>query len=92
MEYYKIYGRETCPWCCKACEVLKEDKLNFMFCEMEHSPELIEFYKKKYNVTTVPIVVKTNEHGEELIGSCTDLIDYLNDKTTETPMCTIPDK
>ena len=92
MEYYQIYGRETCPWCCKACEVLREEKLNFMFCEMEHSPELIEFYKKKYDVTTVPIVVKINGEEEELIGGCTDLIDSLNKEQTGVPPCPLPDK
>jgi len=79
MKYYKILGRETCPWCCKACEVLKEEGLNFMFCEMEHSPELIDYWKEEYNMTTVPIVVEvdTDLKAEHVIGGCTDLIDYL---------------
>ena len=80
--YYKILGRATCPFCCKACELLKEKKINFMFCEMEHSPELIQYYKDKYNMTTVPIVLKMQSgHEPELIGGCTDLFKYLEDES-----------
>jgi glutaredoxin len=87
MEYYQILGRETCPFCCKACEALKEKNLNFMFCEMEHSPDLIQFYKDKYNMKTVPIVLKIQTGYEpELIGGCMDLIEHLevkNERSSE---------
>ena len=81
MKYYQIFGRETCSWCCKACELLKQKKINFMFCEMEHSPELIQFYKDLYNMKTVPIVVERNSDTkqETLIGGCSDLIKHLED-------------
>ena len=78
MKYYQVFGRETCPWCCKACEILKKEHLNFMFCEMEHSPDLIQYYKDIYNMKTVPIVVEIHPDGtSKLIGGCTDLIQYL---------------
>ncbi len=84
MIYYKIFGRETCPWCCKACEVLKEKKINFMFCEMEHSPDLIQFHKDKFNMTTVPIVVRIEDDGEpELVGGCMDLFEHLGVENEE---------
>jgi len=86
MKYYKILGRETCPWCCKACEILKNESLNFMFCEMEHSPDLIDFYKEKYNMPTVPIIVEidTELRAEHLIGGCTDLIKYMEPPNEES--------
>ena len=81
MKYYQVFGRETCVWCCKACEILKKEGINFMFCEMEHSPELIQHHKDLHNMKTVPIVVKVNEDGtKNLIGGCTDLIDHLGEK------------
>ena len=85
MKYYQVFGRETCPWCCKACEILKKESLNFMFCEMEHSPELMQFYKDKYNMKTVPIIVeRIDDEGHKIvIGGCTDLIDYLEAKNEE---------
>tara|TARA_X000001388_G_C2224241_1_gene120511 strand:- start:392 stop:670 length:279 start_codon:yes stop_codon:yes gene_type:complete len=92
MEYYQIYGRETCPYCCRACEALKEKNINFMFCEMEHSPDLIAHYKEKYNMTTVPIVVKKSDENEELIGGCTDLLKHLRKKSKVSDSCSIEDR
>ena len=86
MIYYKVLGRETCPWCCKACEELKFIGKNFMFCEMEHSPDLIQYYKDKYNMSTVPIIIEvdTESNSEKQIGGCTDLIDYLEISNDES--------
>jgi glutaredoxin len=86
MKYYKILGRETCPWCCKACEVLKDESFDFMFCEMEHSPDLIDYWKEEYNMSTVPIIIEvdTELETEHLIGGCTDLIKYLGESDEES--------
>ena len=77
MVYYKVLGRETCPYCCRACSVLKQNKINFMFGEMGSSPELIEYYKEKYNFPTVPIVIRVDGDQEQLIGGYTDMMDHL---------------
>jgi len=77
MVYYKVLGRETCPYCCRACSVLKQNKINFMFGEMGSSPELIEHYKEKYNFPTVPIVIRVDGDEEQLIGGYTDMMDHL---------------
>jgi len=77
MVYYKVLGRETCPYCCRACSVLKQNKINFMFGEMGSSPELIEHYKEKYNFPTVPIVIRIEGDEEKLIGGYTDMMDHL---------------
>ena len=84
MEYYQIFGRATCPYCAKAWELLNLKELPHMFCEMEDSPELISYYKEKYNMKTVPIVIKRKDTDAELIGGCSDLIKYLEefDKVT----------
>ena len=80
MEYYQVFGRATCPYCAKAWEILNQKGLQNMFCEMEDSPQLIAFYKEKYNMKTVPIIIKRTEQNEELIGGCTDLIEHLQEK------------
>ena len=78
MKYYKILGRASCPYCCKACEALSQQKENFMFCEMEMSPQLISYFKEVYGMSTVPIVLEISPNGDsKLIGGCTDLIEYL---------------
>ena len=42
----------------------------------------LDMIKEKYNWKTVPIVIKVEEDSEELIGGYTDLVDYLNEKST----------
>ena len=84
MEYYQIFGRETCSWCCEACAVLQSKNLNFMFCEMGKSPDLIAHHKEKFNMKTVPIIVKINPDEEDvLIGGYTDLIKYLENEKSK---------
>lgn len=81
MKYYKIFGRPSCGWCCRACEVLNQKNLDFMFCDMEMSPDLLQYHKEIYDMKTVPIIVEIDlfSETERLIGGCTDLIKYLEE-------------
>lgn len=84
MKYYQIFGRNNCPWCVKAAEILHSKNLDFMMCDMEKSPTLLQHYKDLYNMRTVPIVLEVDlfEDSATIIGGCSDLIDYLG-KTNE---------
>ena len=84
MIYYQILGRASCPYCAKAWELLRMKGLSHMFCEMEDSPDLILYYKEKYNMRTVPIVIKKSVDSIELIGGCSDLIKHLEDENDES--------
>ena len=79
MKYYQVFGRSTCPWCVKACSILQDNELDFMFCDMQDSPALIQYHKDLYEMETVPIVVEIDLFSEETktIGGCTDLMKYL---------------
>jgi len=79
MKYYQIFGRNNCPFCVKAVEVLKENGIDFMMCDMEHSPTLLQHYKDFYNMKTVPIILEVDLFSDDalIIGGCTDLIQYL---------------
>ena len=79
MKYYQIFGRNSCPWCVKAAEVLESHSLDYMMCDMEMSPALLQHYKDLYNMRTVPIVVEIDLFEDDVIviGGCTDLIDLL---------------
>jgi glutaredoxin len=81
MKYYQIFGRNNCPWCVKASEVLESHNLDFMMCDMEKSPSLLQHYKDLYNMRTVPIVVEVDlfEDTAKIVGGCSDLINYLGD-------------
>jgi len=84
MKYYQIFGRNNCPWCVKATEVLEEAKCDFMMCDMEKSPSLLQHYKDLYNMRTVPIILEVDlfDDSIKMIGGCTDLIEYLKSKQT----------
>jgi len=79
MKYYQIFGRNNCPFCVKASEVLENNELDFMMCDMEKSPALLQHYKDLYNMRTVPIVLEVDlfEDEAKVIGGCSELIDYL---------------
>ena len=82
MKYYQIFGRNNCPWCVKATEILAEHAFDFMMCDMEKSPALLQHYKDLYNMKTVPIILEIDlfDDSAKMIGGCTDLIDYLEVK------------
>jgi len=79
MKYYQIFGRNNCPWCVKAAEVLENHSLDYMMCDMQKSPALLQHYKDLYNMRTVPIVLEIDlfEDSVEVIGGCSDLIKHL---------------
>jgi len=82
MKYYQIFGRNNCPFCVKAVEVLSAYNIDFMMCDMQRSPSLLQHYKDLYNMRTVPIVLEVDLFSDEvkMIGGCTDLINHLETK------------
>ena len=82
MKYYQIFGRNNCPFCVKAADVLTEKGLDFMMCDMEKSPSLLQHYKDLYNMRTVPIILEIDlfDDTAKMIGGCTDLIQHLEVK------------
>ena len=82
-EYYEIYAWTECPFCIKAREFLSSRGLQFMFCCIDESKELLDHIKKKYQWTTVPLIVKVDvETGDkEFVGGYTDLVKCLGDKS-----------
>ena len=82
MRYYQIYAWTECPFCVHAKELLIKKQEQFMFCCLDQSDSLLSYLKKKYNWTTVPMIIEKNtENNEEkFIGGFTDLHKYLEDK------------
>ena len=82
MRYYQIYAWTECPFCVHAKELLIKKQEQFMFCCLDQSDSLLLYLKKKYNWTTVPMIIEKNtENNEEkFIGGFTDLHKYLEDK------------
>jgi len=79
MEYYKIICWSECPFCIKAKALLIEKGVQFEYCSIDHSRELLDYYKKIYKHDTVPMVVKikTWSNDDEFIGGYTELKEFL---------------
>mgnify|MGYP003119464516 CR=1 FL=1 len=79
MRYFEIYAWTECPWCKDARDLLVEKGEQFMFCCLDQSDSLLAFLKKKYDWTTVPMIIERNTESNEerFIGGFTDLKKYL---------------
>ena len=80
MKYYKIICWSECPFCLRAKTLMIENGLRFEYCSVDHSNDVLNFYKTKYNHDTVPMVVKidTEANDEQFIGGYTELKEFLN--------------
>jgi glutaredoxin len=74
MKHYKIICWTECPFCIKAKNLLIEKNEQFEYCSIDHSPELLNYYKTIYSHSTVPIIiVKGGQMDDKLIGGYTEL-------------------
>ena len=80
MDYYQIIGFAACPWCQRANSLLLQEKLPCVASWIENSPDLLQYFKTNYDMSTVPIVLKLNTTGIsfEVIGGYTDLKQYID--------------
>jgi glutaredoxin len=74
MEYYKIICWSECPFCVRAKALMIENGMQFEYCSIDHSRDLLDHYIKKYHQCTVPMIIKINtEDGDEqFIGGYTE--------------------
>lgn len=81
MEYYKIICWSECPFCLRAKTLLLDKGLQFEYCSIDHSRNLLDYYKKIYKQDTVPMVIKMNtgDENEQFIGGYTELKELLKD-------------
>ena len=74
MKYFKIICWSECPFCIRAKNLLIEKGEQFEYCSVDHSPELLDYYKTIYNHNTVPIIIlKEGDMDDKLIGGYTEL-------------------
>jgi len=70
----EIWTWSYCPFCRKAKEILKKNKIKFEEHIMDDKPEELEKIKTKYNHQTVPIILLNGK----FIGGCDNLIELLS--------------
>jgi len=78
----KLYVLEGCPYCNKALDILKKNKIKHKKIVVENTEEAKNYYKKKNKMNTFPqIFLDFNESTSMKIGGCSDLenlMDLLN--------------
>jgi glutaredoxin 3 len=83
MKYFKIICWSECPFCIRAKNLLIEKGEQFEYCSVDHSPELLDYYKTIYNHNTVPIVIlKEGDMDDKLIGGYTELKQFYERRTS----------
>lgn len=78
---YVIFGRESCPYCVKAVQLLEERKENHKFVNFQESQsDILQEVKEAYGWPTVPIVIQIKDRLEvTIIGGYTDLVKHFED-------------
>ena len=75
---FRLYTKNSCPWCHAAVKLLAERQKEFECYAMDQQPELLNEIKSTYRWETVPVVVEMTEGQEKFIGGFTDLKEYLD--------------
>tara|TARA_R100000388_G_C7235054_1_gene157277 strand:+ start:1082 stop:1330 length:249 start_codon:yes stop_codon:yes gene_type:complete len=75
MEYFKIICWSECPYCLRAKSLMIEKHIQFEYCSVDHSKDLLDHYRKTYDHKTVPMIIKLNteSNDEEFIGGYSEL-------------------
>lgn len=83
MKYFKIICWSECPFCIRAKNLLIEQNEQFEYCSVDHSQELLKYYKTIYNHNTVPIIIlKEDNMDDKLIGGYTELKQFLGERAS----------
>lgn len=83
MKYFKIICWSECPFCLRAKNLLIEKNEQFEYCSVDHSLELLDYYKTIYNHNTVPIIIlKEGGMDDKLIGGYTELKQFYEGRTS----------
>ena len=83
MKYFKIICWSECPFCIRAKNLLIEQNKQFEYCSVDHSQELLKYYKTIYNHNTVPIIIlKEDNMDDKLIGGYTELKQFLGERAS----------
>jgi len=77
MTYY-IYGKENCPYCVKAKDLLDSKGLPYEYIDVEHDKEARQFIKEVLGAKTVPQVFLSKEVTEH-VGGYQDLLESFYD-------------
>lgn len=74
---YFVYGITDCPACLRACALLMELDLEYVFVETDFAKSYRQELQKKYRHSTFPIVVRETGPERLMIGGYEELRRHL---------------
>jgi glutaredoxin len=77
VEVYLIYGITDCPACLRAQAELMDRDIQYVFIQTDFSKQYRKAITEEYQWPTFPIVIKSDQDGETLIGGYDQLWLYL---------------
>ena len=77
MNTYIIYGITVCPACLRACGVLMDADVEYVFVETDFSKSYREYLKNKYKWPTFPIIIRQSFNTYIHIGGYDQLKEYM---------------
>ena len=70
---YFVYGITDCPACLRACALLMERDIEYVFVETDFSQSHRTALKKEFGWATFPMIVRAEREDEQFIGGYEDL-------------------
>jgi|9_EtaG_2_1085328.scaffolds.fasta_scaffold02550_6 glutaredoxin len=86
MKYFTVICKSECYYSIMAKAKLITEEYDFQYICMDHSPQLLNFFKSNYSWQTVPIISlrdTENPDFEEFIGGYSDLIKWLEQEDNQ---------
>jgi len=77
---YFVYGITDCPACLRACALLMELDLEYVFVETDFAKSYRQQLQKKYRHSTFPIIVREAGAERLMIGGYDDLLQHVESK------------
>ena len=80
MKYFTIICKSECYYSIMAKAEMITQEFDFQYICMDHSPELLNYFKSNYSWRTVPIISlkdTSDPDYEEFIGGYSDFIKWL---------------
>ena len=77
---YFVYGITDCPACLRACALLMELDLEYVFVETDFAKSYRQQLQKKYRHSTFPIIVRESGAQRLMIGGYDDLLQHVESK------------
>lgn len=80
---YEVYGITDCPACLRACALLMEKDIQYVFMESDFSPAYRTALKKQWAWNTFPIIVEISISDDynlssNLVGGYEELVKLLS--------------